>query len=138
MRVSPFAKEYIRKRAEMLMNGTCRIWTPSEDRVRQPDGSYKAAPGLTKYEGPCRLWEVSAGSLQSVNDQMVAETNTYFSIPWDAPVPESQDWIKIITHEDPALVGRTVYIHSMYKGGGLRASRRFMVEIKDAVQRGNW
>jgi hypothetical protein len=58
--------------------------------------------------------------------------STYLSIPWDAPLPESDDIITITKSVDTDLVGRSVSITAITRGGGLRASRVFTVQLQDS------
>lgn len=133
--VSPYAQGFIQDRATDLMTSTCQIFTPNLG-----DGQYDAVSGTVgtaaptyKYEGPCRLWEVPGGQSVVVGDQEVNITQTYFALPFFvSPLPERGDTIQILTSDDPDLEGRTVVIKSTVRGGGLRASRRFLVEVADS------
>ena len=135
--VSPYAQGYIQDRAMDLMTSTCRVYTPStgiNTGTYDPvTGKVTATPGTIKYEGPCRLWEVPGGQTIVVGDQELSVTQTYLSMPyWVTPLPERDDVIQILTSDDPDLVGRSVSIVSTIRGGGLRASRRFQVQVADS------
>lgn len=90
-----------------------------------------------KYEGVCRFWEVLGGQQALVGDQQIVMSSSYLSLPFDAPVPESDDVVKITKSVDPDLEGRVVRIVSVVRGGGLRASRRFLVQVVDS-QKETW
>lgn len=115
----------------------CRIWTPGAPVVAP--GTKIATRGVKelKYEGPCRLWEAQSGSQVVIGDEQVAMTQTYLSLPYNSPIPEADDVCQITKSEDDDLVGRTVSIVSITRGGGLRASRRFLVRVVDS-KRGDW
>lgn len=133
--VSPYAQRFIQNRALHLMTSTCVIYTPNvSDATYDPvTGTAGAAAPAYRYEGPCRLWEVPGGQSVVVGDQEVTITQTYFALPfWVTPLPERGDTIEILTSDDADLVGRTVSIKSTIRGGGLRASRRFLVEVADS------
>jgi len=133
MRVSPYAAQYIRNKAVDLMNGACRITKPGEVVYDKATRTSRVAEGALKYEGPCRLWEVPAGSQVVVGDEQITVSQTYFSIPhWVMPLPEADDIILITTSDDPDLAGRMIKIMSTVRGGGLRASRRFQVRVSDS------
>lgn len=129
--ISSFATNYLRTRTADRMQDSCRIFRRSGVTV---DENFKASRGeaVVKYDGPCRIWEVTAGNQVIVSDQQVVVTQTYLSLPWDAPVPESDDIVLITASADSDLVGRTVAITGITRGGGLRASRRFTVTFVDS------
>lgn len=131
LRISPYAKTYIRDRATDLMNATVRINKPAPayDPVTRTTTNTE---GPVKYEGPARIWEVPGGQQIIIGDQEIVVTQSNMSIPWDAPVPEVDDLIIVVDSDDSDLVGRSINIESMVRGGGLRASRRFEVSISSS------
>ena len=135
--ISSFAKSYVRARTAERMDDACEIWKPGPPVLDKTTGKTKRSKALVKYVGPCRFWEVTAGQQALVGDQQVVFTQTYFSLPYDAPVPESDDIVKITQSDDFDLRGRTVRIISTVRGGGLRASRRFLVQLVDS-QKDAW
>lgn len=140
--VSPYAQSYIQDRATDLMTSTCRVFKPStgvSSGTYDPvTGQVTAGPGAVKYEGPCRLWEVPGGQGIVIGDQEVVVTQTYFALPyWVTPLPEKDDVIQMLTSDDPDLVGRSISIMSTIRGGGLRASRRFQVQVSDS-KKASW
>lgn len=130
--ISKFAASYVRRRTTERMDDTCRIWTPGKPVLNRNTGTSSRAAEETKYEGPCRFWEVPVSSQVILGEEQVVVTQTFLSLPFDAPVPESDDIIKITGSADPDLVGRTVSVISIMRGGGLRASRRFLVRLVDS------
>ena len=132
MRISPFLAGYIRKRATQLMVDQCQIYTSSVPQMDVTSGLVTRTPGGIKYEGPCRVWEVRGGVQQLIGDIQQNLNSTYLSIPWDAPLPESDDSVVITKSVDSDLEGRTVSIQGMTRGGGLRASRVFLVQLQDS------
>ena len=68
-----------------------------------------------------------------VGDEEITITKTQFSIPyWVMPLPEEDDIVVMIESVDPDLVGRTLSIQSVVRGGGLRSSRLFQVQIAES------
>jgi hypothetical protein len=139
LQIPPFAVEYIREADTSLMTSTCRIFTPDITTNYNPaTGRVTSGPGTTKYTGPCRVWEVPAGQQVVVGGEELVTVQTYFSIPYSVfPLPEAEDVVAIITSDDPDLVGRSLSIISTVRGGGLRASRRFLVQVSDS-KRASW
>lgn len=136
-KITSFSRSYLRRRATYRMEDECRIWKPGKPVIDPVTKKATREAGETKYEGPCRFWEVSAGSQVVIGEEQITMTQSYLSLPWDAPIPESDDVVKLTKSDDPDLVGRTVSIVSMVRGGGLRASRRFLVQVTDS-KRDSW
>ena len=131
--VSRFAASYVRKRTAERMTDTCEIWKPGPPVTdRANGGKATRAKALVKYFGPCRIWEVNAGTQVLIGDEKLVMTQTYLSLPFNSVVPESEDVIKIVSCDDNDLVGRTVTVISVVRGGGLRASRKFLVQVVDS------
>ena len=131
MRISPFAASYVRKRTTERLSDTCKIWKPG-DPVTNPDGTAYRPEAQVRYEGPCRFWEVNAGQQIVVAGEQITMTQAYLSLPYNSVVPESDDIVQILSSADDDLVGRTVNVISVVRGGGLRASRKFMVQVVDS------
>lgn len=129
--MSDYATRYLRDRTAARMEDTCRIFTPGK-MVVGSDFKSRREPQTVKYEGPCRIWEVISGNQVVISDKQVVVSQTYLSLPYDAPVPESDDIVLITKSADPDLVGRTVSIVSVTRGGGLRASRKMLVRVVDS------
>lgn len=129
--VSRFAASYVRKRTTERMEDRCRIWKPGPP-VTGPDGKATRSVATVKYEGKCRIWEVSSGTQVLIGDEKLTMTQTYLSLPYNSVVPESDDVIKILACDDNDLVGRTVTVLSVVRGGGLRASRKFLVQVVES------
>ena len=132
MRISPVLARYIRKRATELMVDECMIYTAGKPVLDNTTGSVTRDQGEIKYEGPCRVWEVRGSGQTLIGDVQMNTDSTYLSIPWDAPLPESDDIITITKSVDTDLVGRSVSITAITRGGGLRASRVFTVQLQDS------
>lgn len=131
MRISPFARSYVRRRTADHMVDACKIWTPG-DPVIDANGVATRAEGTLKYEGQCRFWEVNAGQQIVVAGEQITMTQAYLTLPYNSVVPESDDIIQITASDDADLVGRTVNVISVVRGGGLRASRKFLVQVVDS------
>lgn len=131
MRISPFAASYVRKRTTEHMVDRCKIWQPG-DVVVDEDGFAHRDEALVKYEGPCRFWEVNAGQQIIVGDQQISMTQSYLSLPFDSVIPEQDDIVQITASVDSDLVGRVVNITGVVRGGGLRASRKFTVQVVES------
>lgn len=137
MRISPFAREYIRKRSTELMHDACKIYTPGPPLLDRSTGNTTTPESAIKYEGPCRFWEVQAGQQVMVGDQELTMTQSYLALPFDAPVPEGDDTVEITDCDDPSLIGSTVDIISVVRGGGLRGSRKLLVKVINS-ESGSW
>lgn len=134
--ISAFATHYLRTRTAERMEDACRIFSKGQITVN-PDHTASRGEDEVKYEGPCRVWEVTAGNQVVISDSQVVMSQTYLSLPYDAPVPESDDIVLITSSADPDLMGRTVSIVGVVRGGGLRASRKFTVRVVDS-QKASW
>ena len=137
MRISPFAADYVRKRTAERMDDVCRVWKPGPPVLDRNTGKTRRDDSQVKYEGPCRLWEVTSGSQALLGDQQLVFSQSYLSLPYNSVVPESDDVVKIVKSVDNDLQGRTVRVVSVVRGGGLRASRRFMVQVIDS-EKASW
>lgn len=132
MRVSPAAQAYIRKRASALMADECRIFKPGKPVLDRNTGKTVTPDPVVKYEGVCRYWEVQSGQQISVGDEQLTLTQSYLSLPFDAPVPESDDIVEITKSVDPTLQGTTVSVIGITRGGGLRGSRKLLVRVVES------
>lgn len=137
MRISPVAAAYIRKRATALMNDACIVYNPDDPVLDDTTGTVTTPYTEAKYEGPCRYWEVPAGQVMRVGEENIVLAQSYLSLPWDAPIPESSDTIEITQSEDPSLIGTTVTVVSTVRGGELRGSRRMLVRVTES-EKGTW
>ena len=136
MRVSPFAASYVRKRTTEHMVDACKIWTPGDVEVDE-DGSAYRGEGEVKYEGPCRFWEVNAGQQIVIGDEQINMSQAYLTLPFDSVIPEQDDVVQITKSVDSDLEGRVVNITGVVRGGGLRASRRFSVQVVES-KKASW
>jgi hypothetical protein len=136
MRISPFAASYVRKRTTEHMVDRCKIWTPG-DVVIDDDGRATRSESVVKYEGPCRFWEVNAGQQIVVGDEQISMTSSFLTLPYNAVIPEQDDVVQITASVDNDLVGRVVNITGVMRGGGLRASRKFTVQVVES-KKPNW
>jgi len=137
MRISPTSQAYIRKRATALMHDACTIYKPGKPVLDRNTGKTVTGPPTVKYTGPCRIWEVSAGQQMLMGDEQITLTQTYLSLPFDAPVPEEDDTVQILQADDTNLVGKTVSVISTVHGGGLRASRKLLVRVVES-EKDSW
>lgn len=130
--ISPFAAAYVRKRTAERMVDECKIWKPGKVVLDRTTGQSVREILQTRYEGPCRFWEVTSGTQVVIGDQQYTSTQSYLSLPYNSPIPESDDVVQITKSVDVDLIGRTVRVISVVRGGGLRASRRFLVQVVDS------
>lgn len=133
-----FSLSYLRTRTTEKMDHTCRINRPGSYTDNDLTGIASYQAGAVVYEGPCRFWEAQGGSGGFLGEEQVKVTQTFLSIPWSSPVPEEDDVITILTHVDPDMVGRTVQVEAMTRGGDLRASRVFRVKITTHLNKAGW
>lgn len=133
MRISPTARRYLKKRSTHLMEDECRIYTPGLTRVVYDPVTREATTvsGKEFYQGKCRLWEVPAGGKFDLGDLQYTMSQTWLSIPFDAPVPDTDQLVQMTKSVDEDLVGKILRITSVVHGGGLRGSRRMQVEFMD-------
>ena len=136
MRISPTAQSYIRKRATSLMDDACKIYKPGKPVLDRNTGKTTTSAPNIKYDGPCRYWEVQSGQQIMVGEEEIVLSQSYLTLPFDAPVPESDDTVEITASVDPTLVGTTVSVISIVRGGGLRASRKLLVRVVESEKEG--
>lgn len=135
--ISKFAASYVRRRTTDRMEDECRIYRPGEMEIDPVTKKAKRGNPEVKYEGPCRFWEVQAGTPSVIGDQQLTVSTAYLSLPFNSYVPEQDDIVLITKSVDSDLVDRTVQVISVVRGGGLRASRRFQVRLVDS-QKASW
>ncbi len=129
MRISPFSRAYLRKRSTELMTDTCVAYRAGGPTLDRNTFRSTRATGTSKYTGPCRYWAVQEGAQVLMGDEQVTVTETFVSLPFDAPELESDDIVQITSSDDPTLVGTTVAVIGASGGGGLRGSRRYSVRV---------
>ena len=129
--ITAAARRYVRARATEVMEYTCQITRGSTSEAYDEDTLVftVAGPRELVYEGPCRVWEVTAGGAVVVGDTDVYTQATNLSIPWDTPaIIRRYDEVEIITApQDSQMVGERFEIATTAKAGELRATRRFEV-----------
>ena len=137
---SPFALNYLRVRSDEMMVSECVIVRPSptQSPVVLDPVSRKAvvSDGAPVYTGVCRMWQVSSGNNTWEQDREVAIATTYLSLPHGA-VAEPNDLVLITADNDPALVGRSLTVEAVTRGGGLRGSRVMRVQFNDYSEEGD-
>lgn len=133
MKVSDYARNYLRSRSTELMEDTCRIYRPSSNRVSYNPVTRQAinTTGTDIYRGVCRVWEVPAGGKFVLGEVEYTTTQLWLSLPYDSPVPEPDDQVEILASDDVSLIGRHLKVLSVVRGGGLRGSRKMQVEFVD-------
>lgn len=136
MRISQFARDYGRSHATEMMEDSVRITRPGPAETSYDPNTREVTTtnGVLVYEGIARVWEARAGTKLTVGDKVLRVTQTYVSIPWDSPIPEPLDRIKITGSVDTRLVGRTMRVQAITRGGGLRVSRVMLVEFYDFTE----
>lgn len=135
--ITKFSRSYARRRATDRMVDRCKIYRPGPVTLDRATGTTTREVDRIKYEGKCRLWEVGSGGETMLGGEQVVQAQSYLSLPFNAPVPESDDIVEVTGHSDAELVGRTVKVIGVTRGGGLRASRVFSVQVIDS-QRASW
>ena len=136
LRISPYARTYLRERATDLMN--CSIIAANPLVVYDPSTRRETAgAGEQIYDGPARVWQVPSSAQVVVGEDQVTITQTMLSVPWDTPSFALDTLILVTDADDPDLIGRSLNIESSVRGGGLRASRQFSVSISTS-KRETW
>jgi len=131
------------KYTEANMTATVRI-----ARMQQPaeytddDWSNVSTQLQVTYEGKARLWGVSSAGANDYGDEMTAFSSSYVSLPLtvgddnEPPDVQVDDIVLVLTHPDPAVVGRSFRVMDVDAGGQFPAARRLQVT---GVQRSrNW
>lgn len=138
MRISPFAKSYLRLRAAKLMVSQCTIWHP-QDNTYDPAQLASIVPplGAPIYVGQCRFWRAATGVQTLMGEEIVTVTETFLSIPYNSVVPVERDIARIDNHDDPTMIGRTMQLIGIARGGSLRGSRVFSVRMFESAK-GSW
>lgn len=131
MRISSFARSYLRKRAELLMTDACVVRDPTATRISYNPATRQAttSTGVERYSGACRLYQVPAGAHLEIGDDEYVVSTVVLALPWDAPVPEPHDIVEMTGSDDPDVIGRHLGILGIERGGGLRGSRRMAVRF---------
>lgn len=140
VRISPFARAYLRRRTTEKMEDACQIWHPRENvSFDRTTGVATAFKGDLLYEGPCRIWQVTPGSPTLLGDEVITQAQTMLSLPFDAPVqPRRDDVVYVTKATDPALQGFYFQAIASSFSGGLRASRRFQVSVMKNARKDTW
>lgn len=133
MRQSLYGREYIRARAEDLMEDQCRIFRPGPTQLVYDPETRRAthSPTTTIYLGKCRVWEVPAGGQFVLGEVEYTTSQLWMSIPHNAPIPNQDDQVEILESVDGSLQGKFLKITSIVRGGNLRSSRRMHVDFVD-------
>lgn len=128
--ISTRARAYIRSRADANLTYECVIQRVGVAAFNTGSSLYTAGAPSQIYEGPCRIWEITGGSVLDVNSEQIVVQQTKLSIPWNEGVGiKRDDEVKIITApHDSMIVGKRFRIMDVDKGGDLRATRRFTVQ----------
>jgi hypothetical protein len=136
LRISSYAKTYIRERATELMNCTVLAYRPGTeyDPVTRRNTS---TLGVLVYDGPARVWEVPGAAQVVIGDEQLTISQSFLSVPWATPSFTLDTMILVTAADDDDLVGRSLNIESSVRGGGLRASRMFQVSISTS-KRDSW
>ena len=127
--ISAYARRFVRARATAVMEYTCQITRRSGPGGYDENTLVYTASGPQEllYDGPCRVWEVTAGGAVVVGDTDVYTQATQLSIPWDISVVIMRyDEVEITAApQDSQMVGERFEIQGTAKAGELRATRRF-------------
>lgn len=86
------------------------------------------------YSGSARMYEVAGGQTYNLGDEPQFYANSYVSIPVSAPRPWANDDVKVVTAEDPTLVGRHFRVTGVDTGGLLPAVHRCAVVGAEPAQ----
>lgn len=116
------------------MTDTCIIYKASGATLDRTNFKTTRTIGTSRYTGPCRYWEAQAGNQVLLGDEEVTITQTFLSLPFNAPIPEHDDIVEITQSDDPTLVGTTVAVVGVAQGGGLRGSRVLSVQVVDLTR----
>lgn len=113
---SAYAVKYMRRRAELMMTSTIRIFHPGNPVFDSTTGMTGGGTPTNIYQGPARIFTMT-GSPAPLGDQVVSMNQTVVSIPYNSPLPRVDDVVEIQTNDDPALVGRNYRIVDVEEGG---------------------
>lgn len=110
--------DYLRNQSAALMTSTVTIKRPAVPVYSASTGYAVGTTSQTGYSGPAHIHPATGGAVTYQADQLVGVMQVPVSIPWDAsPVPIEDDQVLVVATEDPALLGRTLRIVDVSKGG---------------------
>lgn len=139
MRISPFARSYLRKRSTQLMVDTCTVFSPQVVPTLDPASQQASRPtNHVIYSGACRVWQEPAGGQVLMGDQLITQTNTSVSVPWDAPTARMNDLVLITMSDDTTILNKTLKIIAITRSGGLRGSRVYLCQALESSQAVAW
>jgi len=122
-----FSRAYLRKRATQLhedSKDTCIITRPGVAKVIVEGGKSTRVMGdEVIYEGVCRLIKPDVSDMSDYQGIDITQIRTHLALPWDAGVPQLMDVVKMLSSDDPMVVGTLWTVQSTDIGGGLRGSR---------------
>lgn len=109
---------YIRSQLELWMLDEVAITRPSTEQTWDPETGITNPPTSTGvYTGKARIAPTRGPSDVAVGEEVFTWRDTDIYIPWDAPLPRSDDLIEITdAHDDPALVGRVFRVTTVRVG----------------------
>lgn len=122
----PFARNFLRVRANALLQDECVITRPGPSKVEvDPETNIaKRVSGDTiVYEGKCRLWGMPADGKSEYQARDVHADTTRLSIPWDAEMPQINDVVKVSKQDDEAIFDHIFTVQGYNHAGGLRGTR---------------
>lgn len=116
--IPPVGISYLRAQASALMSSQVRVRRPAVPVYSATTGYAVGTTSETGYVGLAHIHPAAGGAATYVGDQLVGMMQVTVSLPWDAsPVPAEEDQVYIEATDDPALVGRTLRVVDVSKGG---------------------
>lgn len=132
-----FARSYLQTRSGVLLTHSCAINRPTVGTEVTYDSNTKLAsqvPPTEVYVGSCRLWAINAPNDFFYQERETHRGTTNLSLPAIASGVRPNDVVTILTHSDPEMVGRSLTVIQVNRGGELRKSRIMSVEFVDYVE----
>lgn len=109
---------YLRAQATALMPSQVTIKRPAVTGYNPATGLAIGVTGTTGYSGAAHIHPTKPGGASYAADSLQEISQVQVSIPWNAtPVPHEEDQVLVVADTDPALVGKTLRIVEVVKGG---------------------
>lgn len=108
------------------MVDTLEFWSPSTWDDADDDLESEHSPGVLLWEGKGRVRPTKGPREQAVGDSVLALRDADVNVPLDAPEPYVDMEVRVVTSDDPALVGRWLRVTDV-RVFGQQATRKFSV-----------
>lgn len=119
---------YVQRYAEYNMTAGVRIMRMTDVLFGSDTGVVEAQESELVYEGPARVYTISGPSTYNLGEEPQYFSGSYVTVPITAdPVPMVDDVVEVLTHLDPAVVGRRFRVMDVESGGQYPGYRRLQV-----------